>query len=67
MKIEVDQSDLEKIYYILKEAAEHHKARDDMNSRLHLAKEVLFSPLTSELLNAVRRLSTILGKDHGGG
>lgn len=63
MKIEVERSDLEKIYDVLEVAAKHHIARDEMNGHLHLAKNVIQSPLTSELFSSQRRLLTILGRE----
>lgn len=58
--MEVHQSDLEKVLDALKNAAEHHVYRDRMNGSLHLAKEVRFSPLTSELIAARERVEALL-------
>lgn len=57
---EIHQSDLEKILDILKANEEFHRSRDKMNSSLHLAKEIRFSPLTSETISARERLENIL-------
>ncbi len=59
MKVEI--SDLEKILDVLKVNETFHRNRDEMNGALHLAKEVRFSPLTSETISAVERLNSILG------
>ena len=61
VKMEVDKSDLEKVYDILLANYEFHVARDTMNSKLHLAKQVRYSPLTSETDTAVHRLNALLG------
>ena len=52
--------DFLKIYRVLFKAAEYHEHRDRMNSAVHLAEEVIFSPLTSELMAASRRADDIL-------
>lgn len=59
MMIEIELSDLQKIRDVLKKAHEHHDFRDRMNATLHLASEVRFSPLTSELASALGRLVNI--------
>ena len=59
--MEIDKSDLLKILDVLKVNEEFHRNRDLMNGALHLAKEVRFSPLTSETISAVERLNSILG------
>ena len=58
--MEVHRSDLEKVLDALRNAAEHHIYRDRMNGSLHLAKEVRFSPLTSELVSARERVEALL-------
>jgi hypothetical protein len=59
----VHRSDIEKVLDALIHAAEHHVYRDRMNGSLHLAKEVRFSPLTSELIAARERLEKLLAED----
>ena len=54
------ESDLEKLHDILVKACQHHIARDEMNAMLHLADNVRFSPLTSELISARDRVDAIL-------
>jgi len=56
----VEVSDLQKVLDVVKQAHEHHRERDASNARLHLAREVRYSPLTSELGAAVDRLQNLL-------
>lgn len=60
MKREVDLSDLEKIEASLHEAYMHHLHRDEMNSRIHLAKKCIESPLTVSLKNSWERINRII-------
>jgi hypothetical protein len=60
MKIEIDESDLLKIQDILIANSEFHRARDKMNSMLHLARDVRWSPITSETMAAEDRVKAIL-------
>jgi hypothetical protein len=60
MPIEIDKSDLLKILDTLKGNEEFHTNRDRMNGALHLAKEVRYSPLTSETIAARERLEKLL-------
>lgn len=59
----IHRSDIEKVLDAITHAAEHHVYRDRMNGSLHLAKEVRFSPLTSELIAARERLEKLLLED----
>lgn len=59
----IHRSDVEKVLDAVVHAAEHHTYRDRMNGCLHLAKEVRFSPLTSELMSARERLQKLLTED----
>ena len=59
----IHRSDVEKVLDAVMHAAEHHVYRDRMNGSLHLAKEVRFSPLTSELIAARERLEKLLVED----
>jgi hypothetical protein len=59
----IHRSDVEKVLDAVVHAAEHHAYRDRMNGSLHLAKEVRFSPLTSELISARERLEKLLVED----
>jgi len=61
--MEVDKSDLLKILDVLKTNEEFHRNRDKMNSALHLAKEIRFSPLTSETISARERIEILLTKE----
>ena len=65
--MEIHESDAKKILDALTVAAEHHVYRDRMNGSLHLAKEVRFSPLTSELISARERLEALLRGRKGEG
>jgi hypothetical protein len=56
----VDRSDLSKLFDVLEAAYRHHRARDESNGVLHLAKETRYSPLTSELSAALDRLKGLL-------
>lgn len=58
--IEVAKSDLLKILDILKANEKFHRNRDIMNASIHLAKEMRFSPITSETISAVERLENII-------
>lgn len=58
--IEIDKSDLEKILDVLKSNEDFHVCRDEMNGVLHLAKQVRYSPLTSETIAARERLEKLL-------
>ena len=59
----IHRSDVEKVLDVVMHAAEYHVYRDRMNGSLHLAKEVRFSPLTSELIAARERLEKLLVED----
>jgi hypothetical protein len=62
----IDESELLKILDVLKGNEEFHTNRDRMNGAVHLAKEVRYSPLTSETIAARERLEKILeGNNHG--
>ena len=61
--MDIHRSDIEKVLDAIQHAAEHHVYRDRMNGCLHLAKEVRFSPLTSELIAARERLEKLLVED----
>ena len=56
----IHESDLQKILDTLKANEDFHRKRDEMNSALHLAKEVRFSPLTSETISARERLEKLI-------
>jgi hemerythrin-like domain-containing protein len=58
----IHRSDMEKVLDTVTHAAEHHVYRDRMNGSLHLAREVRFSPLTSELIAARERLEKLLAE-----
>lgn len=61
--MDIHRSDVEKVLDAIAHAAQHHVYRDRMNGSLHLAKEVRFSPLTSELIAARERLEKLLLED----
>lgn len=56
----IHESDLRKILDVLKANEDFHRRRDEMNSSLHLAKEIRFSPLTSETISARERLEKLI-------
>jgi len=58
--MEIDKSDLLKVLDILKANEKFHRNRDLMNGSIHLAKEVRFSPITSETISAVERMEQLL-------
>lgn len=58
--MDIDQSDVLKVYDVLDRAVEFHRLRDEMNAQLHLAKQVRYSPLTNELINQRNRLHELL-------
>lgn len=58
--MEIDKSDLLKILDALKANEEFHRNRDQMNGMIHLAREVRFSPITSETIAARERLEKLL-------
>ena len=57
----IEQSDALKISDALQAASAFLEARDRMNAQVHLAREVRFSPLTSEVVAARDRLGLLLG------
>jgi len=59
-RMDVNRSDLEKIWDVLKRNADFHIYRDKMNAELHLAGQARFSPLTSETINAKERIENLL-------
>jgi hypothetical protein len=58
----IDRSDLLKILDALRGNEEFHRKRDEMNGALHLAREVRYSPLTSETMAARERLEKLLSE-----
>jgi hypothetical protein len=60
--ITIDESDLLKISDALKAAANYFEHRERMNAQLHLASEVRWSPLASEVMAARDRASELLNK-----
>ena len=59
--IEIDESDLRKLEAAIHEAYMFHLHRDEMNARVHLAKKMIESPLTSMLRRAWERCRVALG------
>jgi hypothetical protein len=58
--MKVDRSDLLKILDVLKANENFQYNRDKMNAAVHLAREVRFSPLTTETIAARERLEKLL-------
>jgi len=58
--IEVDESDLAKIFDVLVLNEVFHTNRDQMNAATHRAPQVRFSPITTETIAARERLDLIL-------
>ena len=61
--MEINESDLLKVLDVLRNNEEFHRNRDKMNASIHLAKEMRFSPITSETISAVERLERLLKKE----
>ena len=59
MKLSIEISDLQKICDVLAKNEEYHRRRDEMNAALHMG-QVRYSPLTSETMAALERLTKIL-------
>lgn len=59
-QIAVDESDMLKIADALNAAAAFFEFRDRMNAQVHLASEVRFSPLASEVMAASERVNLLL-------
>lgn len=57
---EIDLVDLLKIKDALQECVKHFRLRDEMNSTIHLAKEVRYSPITTGAEAALVRLEGYL-------
>lgn len=60
--MEVDRSDLQKVYDALDACETHLVRRDEMNAALHLGTTRL-SPLTTRVVNEKTRLENILKGD----
>ena len=58
--MKVDISDLQKVYDALVGNETFHRHRDAMNGAVHLAREVRFSPLTSETIAARERVEAMM-------
>ena len=61
--MKIDESDLLKLFDVLKVNEEFHRNRDKMNSSIHLAKEIRFSPITSETISAAERIEKLLKQE----
>ena len=60
--IRADESDLLKLLDALKGNEDFHRHRDQMNGAVHLAREVRFSPLTTETIAARERLEAMMNE-----
>jgi len=60
MKITVDTTDLEKIEDTLGVVHTFMQRRDEMNAAVHLAENVRYSPITSNVQASLERLGQIL-------
>ncbi len=58
--VEVESSDLLKIFDALAKANNYLVKRDEMNAAIHLAKHARYSPITTEVESAKERLGHIL-------
>lgn len=56
----VHVSDLEKIHDVLLAAVHFHQHRDEMNGAVHLAQQVRYSPLTSQLQAELDRVKGLI-------
>jgi hypothetical protein len=61
----VDSIDLEKILDALQMNTRFHCRRDEMNAEIHLARDIRYSPITSETIAARDRLVRILNAREG--
>jgi len=62
-KMTVERAGLEKVHDALMEAFEFLKYRDLMNARIHLAREVRFSPITSMVETELDRVKCWLVRE----
>ena len=60
--MQVDPSDLQKVYATLVQCERHFKARDQANAAIHLG-EPIFSPLTTDVFRSVLRMQKMLGAE----
>lgn len=58
--MEVDSTDVTKIVDVLQRASTFFRRRDEMNAEVHMAREVRYSPLTSEVDATLDRVKRIL-------
>lgn len=58
--INIDRSEAYKILDALRENELFHQRRDEMNSQIHLAKEVRYSPITTITMAAVERFFSLV-------
>ncbi len=58
--MKIDKSDLLKIFDCLENNSTFHVSRDRMNSKIHLASETRYSPITSETLATRDRVARLL-------
>ena len=63
--MQIDKSDALKILDVLTVNETFHIHRDRMNSEIHLAKEVRYSPITNETIAAKERLLKLIDEDKG--
>jgi len=56
----IDLSDLQKIRDALTINVEFHRARDEMNGAIHMAREVRWSPITSQTMAELERVNTLM-------
>jgi len=63
--MQIDKSDVQKILDVLIMNEEFHIHRDKMNGAIHLAKEVRYSPITSETISAKERLEKLIAEEKG--
>ena len=59
--MEVQQADMEKVRDTLRDALAFFKARDEMNGAVHCAKQIRYSPLTTNIEAECERLEGIIG------
>ncbi len=60
--MQVDTSDLQKVYATLKQCERHLKARDIANAAIHLG-DPIFSPLTTDVFRSVLRMEKMIGAE----
>lgn len=62
-EVRIDEADALKIFDALTEAGAFLQRRDEMNARVHLARETRYSPLTTTVIAARDRLDELIERE----